>query len=61
MGGHLLGRDPLWFFCRKRPLSLLIWGGRLRGVRLYSHNSPDDLDLMLVQDEVSFQPILVKQ
>ena len=56
-----IARDPLWLFCRKRLQSLCILGGRLREVPLYSLNSPDDLDLMLVQDEASFRQILVKQ
>ena len=35
MFGHLPGKDPLWFFSRKGPLSLRILGGRLRDFRRY--------------------------
>ena len=37
VSGHLLGKDRLWFFSRKRlsPASRRILGGRLRKVRLF--------------------------
>ena len=32
----VLGREPLWFDSRKRPLNLGILSGRLREVQLYN-------------------------